>query len=246
MGESTEKIMDEVQTEPEDLLTSAIKKPTTRRKFLKITAIGGASVAGLPMVTSLVSGEAKASDWVPNAKWMLLHDANRCIGCKRCEVACSLSHDDKISPNTSRIKVTRNYNFGPEGPSAGAKAHGMFGDFRIIADTCLQCPHPVPCMSACPNGAFEIDSKTGARVINDDKCKGCGMCLKACPYAVTSFDAETHKATKCDLCGGDPECAKICPAGALRLVPWRDKTHEAKPRQAVAAVNESCNSCHQS
>lgn len=245
MGDSNEKRIAEAQTDCEDLVTLVITKSTTRRKFLKMVAIGGASVAALPLVTGLTTAEAQASDWVPNAKWMVIQDANRCIGCKRCEVACSLAHDDKVSPTTARIKITRNWAFGPEGPKAGDKAHGLFGDCRMIADTCLQCPHPVPCMTACPNGAIEVDSKTGARVINSEKCKGCGVCLKACPYAMTSLDPDTHKATKCDLCGGDPECVKICPAGALHLVPWRDKTREVQPRQAVATMDASCNSCHQ-
>jgi Fe-S-cluster-containing dehydrogenase component len=223
-------------------MTSVATKTTTRRKFLKMAAIGGAGLAVLPLVGDLT---AEASDWAPNAKWMVIQDSSRCIGCKRCEVACSLTHDNKISPNTSRIKVTRNWAYGPEGPKAGAKASGMFGDFRIIADTCLQCPHPVPCLTACPNGAIEVDAKTGARVINNEKCKGCGICQKACPHAMTSLDSDTHKATKCDLCGGDPECVKICPAGALRMVPWRDRTRETQPRQGVAAVDSSCNSCHQ-
>jgi Fe-S-cluster-containing hydrogenase component 2 len=106
-------------------------------------------------------------------------------------------------------------------------------------------------MTACPASAIELDSKTNARVINTQKCTGCQTCLKACPWAMTSFDAETKKATKCNLCGGDPQCVKICPAGALSYVPWRDRTKDTPIRQVVAAyvgtpagVAATCVACH--
>ena len=32
------------------------------------------------------------------------------------------------------------------------------------------------------------------------------------------YNPDTHKAFKCDLCGGDPACVKSCPTGALEYV----------------------------
>jgi Fe-S-cluster-containing hydrogenase component 2 len=127
----------------------------------------------------------------------------------------------------------------------------LFGNFRLIGETCLQCQHPVPCMTACPNGAIEVVPPINARVINTSKCKGCKTCLKACSWAMTSFDEETQKATKCDLCGGDPQCVKICPSGALTYVPWRDRSRDTPVRQAVPAyitlpsgTAQTCDDCH--
>jgi Fe-S-cluster-containing hydrogenase component 2 len=37
-------------------------------------------------------------------------------------------------------------------------------------------------------------------------------CLEACPFGAVSFDHEHETAIKCDLCGGDPKCAKFCRA----------------------------------
>jgi len=37
-----------------------------------------------------------------------------------------------------------------------------------------------------------------------------------CPIEGVVFDASTGKAVKCDLCGGDPECVKVCDKGALK------------------------------
>ena len=51
-----------------------------------------------------------------------------------------------------------------------------------------------------------------------DKCIGCKMCMNACPLGNISFHPTLRKVFKCDLCGGDPECAKFCPSGAIQFV----------------------------
>jgi Fe-S-cluster-containing dehydrogenase component len=183
---------------------------------------------------------------------VVVHDPSRCVGCRRCEVACTLSHDNKVQPSISRVKVSRNVNFGPSGPKAGFQQNpGLYGNLRVIGDTCLQCAHPTPCLLACPSAAIEVVPPVNARVINTAKCSGCQTCVKACPWGMTSYDAETKKATKCDLCGGDPQCVKVCPSGALTYVPWRDMSKDTPVRQVVAAnisvpadVAASCVGCH--
>jgi Fe-S-cluster-containing dehydrogenase component len=224
----------------------------SRRDFLKTMSAGGAGLALFGLAD--VATAASAPVYVPAAKMMIMHDASRCIGCRRCETACTLFHDNKIQPSISRIKLSRNYNFGPAGPRLGyEKGQGLFGDFRLIADTCLQCAHPVPCATACPQGAIQVDPKTNARVVNASKCVGCQKCVLACPWAMPSYDAETKKSTKCDLCGGNPQCVKICPTGALSYVPWTDRSKQVPTRQVVPAylapapgVAESCATCHTS
>lgn len=241
-----------------DLRNSIASKPTTRRDFLKMAGVGGAGliafgVAGCSGKVDLAQNlTPERTTYVPNAKMVLVHQAARCVGCRRCEVACNLAHDGKVQPAISRIKVQRNRNFGPEGPRVGAwRGEGVYGNFRVIADTCLQCPHPVPCMNSCPVGAIEIDPNTNARVINATKCIGCQTCVKACPWAMTSFDADAKKSTKCDLCGGDPQCVKWCPTGAITVTAWRDRTKDTPVRQVVPAyitaadgVAETCATCH--
>jgi Fe-S-cluster-containing hydrogenase component 2 len=106
-------------------------------------------------------------------------------------------------------------------------------------------------MDACPVGAIEVDPKTNARVINAQKCTGCMTCVKACPWAMISFNEETKKATKCDLCGGDPQCVKWCPSGAMTVAAWRDRSKDTPVRQVVPAsipvaaeVSATCVQCH--
>jgi Fe-S-cluster-containing hydrogenase component 2 len=40
----------------------------------------------------------------------------------------------------------------------------------------------------------------------------------ACPFGTIFFDAGTGTAAKCDLCAGEPACARACPTGAIAAV----------------------------
>ncbi len=250
------------------------RQKVSRREFLRDAAVlGGAVVGGgilaghvpdaLAEPTGVLTTAAPPpvvemprqapTVYTANAMMVVMHDPSRCVGCRRCEVACTLAHDGKIQPAISRVKVSRNFNFGPEGPRSGFQQEpGLFGNLRLIADTCLQCAHPTPCLLSCPNSAIEVVPPVNARVINADKCVGCQTCTKACPWEMISFDKETKKSVKCDLCSGDPQCVKICPSGALSYVPWRDQSKDTPVKQSVpgyiatpAGVAESCAPCHQ-
>jgi Fe-S-cluster-containing dehydrogenase component len=183
------------------------------------------------------------------AEGLVIDDPTKCVGCQRCELACTEFNDGKASPATARIKVRRNLNFGPKGAYAGRRAQGLWGNGLIIQDLCKQCPHPVPCADACPNDAIVLLPPTNARAVDLGKCVGCKMCLKACPWEMMSLDPETGKATKCFLCRGSPKCVQACPAGALRYAPWRDLTDQVPPRAAPTAAlppakAAACNDCH--
>lgn len=70
-------------------------------------------------------------------------------------------------------------------------------------------------MKACDTGALVRNVETGAIEVNADRCIGCGLCEIACPFGHMHFNLQTGKSEKCDLCGGDPACARFCPHGAL-------------------------------
>lgn len=234
-----------------DKTTSIWNKPVTRRAFLTVAGVG---VAGTVLVAAgMQESVVKREVFSANAQGMVIGDPTRCVGCRRCELACSEFNDGKAQPSIARVKVARNYNFGPKGVLLGFwRGEGRFGNHRIIQDTCRQCPHPVPCQLACPYDAIEVIPPVNARVINKEKCQGCRTCQRACPWGMTSFDEELKKATKCHLCNGDPECVKACPSGALRYVPWKDSTKDIPARFAVPAYNglseyekkATCGQCH--
>jgi Fe-S-cluster-containing dehydrogenase component len=214
-----------------DRITAHLDLPpeTTRRGFLRVTL--GATIV-CPVISAW-AGDPRLV-LIENAEGVLVSDNTRCVGCGRCELACTEFNEGKAQPSLARIKVSRNYNFGPRGQQAGiGRGMGEYGDFRVVKDTCLQCPNPVPCVAACTDGAFVVDNKTKARVVDPKKCTGCRKCLRACPWDVMTFDEAAAKASKCFLCNGNPECVQACPTTALRYVSWHDLTRATPIRQAT-------------
>lgn len=255
-----------------DQIREFIQKTISRRDFNKAMGIAGLGAIAFQLGCGSSRDSVKPRQvYVANALGLVVADPENCVGCRRCEAACvgfnstTDGGSTKASPATSNIKVNRNSSYGPAGAKgfAASTGQGLFGNFSMVANTCNQCPHPVPCQIACPNGAIEVvgdksstmTSKPNARVINQDLCKGCGVCLKSCPWQMTSLDGPVlganTRAHKCNLCNGAPECVAACPGGALRYVPWTDMTGINPPRQSVPAsiqvdpsVAASCNQCH--
>ena len=232
-------------------VTALIRKHVTRRQFLVGSGALGLSAATFSILGHGTSEAAKAPRqvFVANAIGMIVSEPSRCGSCRRCELACTDFNDGISQPSIARIKVGRNYNSGPLAESQGfMRGSGIWGNFRTVQDTCRQCPHPVPCQLACPHGAIEVVAPLNARVVNVDKCVGCGICTQSCPWGMMSLDKAAGKATKCNLC---KECIDACPAGALQYVAWSDKTKQVPPRVVVPAsirtpadVAGSCGKCH--
>ena len=144
--------------------------------------------------------------WVPIAipsKGHILVDSSLCGGCRTCEAVCSLSKEGAVNPELSRIYVKKD----------------ILGGYVCEPIVCKQC-YGAECLLACLTGALHFDSVTGARVIDEDMCDGCQRCLEACPVTPPRIGYHAGKKIcfKCDLCGGDPECVKFCPMGALTYV----------------------------
>lgn len=121
----------------------------------------------------------------------IARDFLKCTGCRRCEIVCSLSHEGKIWPEASRIRVF------------------MLFPGVEIPHFCAQC-HDYPCVESCPVNALSVDDKTKAVIVYAEKCTGCGICIEACPGQVPYLHPKDGKAVICDLCGGDPQCTKVC------------------------------------
>lgn len=222
-------------------------KPLSRRGFLLFTACAVTSLAALGL------NEAFGADpplvILDNAQGIILADPSRCVGCQRCELACVEFNDGRAQPSLARIKVARSLNFGPQGPVGGPGMQGAFGNGLVAQGVCRQCPHPVPCATACPQNAIQLDSSTGARVVKTQACIGCRLCQTACPWDMIVFDEATQTSSKCFLCHGKPKCVEACPAEALRYVAWRDLTRDGKTPGARLALipaktAAACLECH--
>jgi Fe-S-cluster-containing hydrogenase component 2 len=136
-------------------------------------------------------------------------------------MACSFEHEAQFNPSKSRIKV---FTFHGEG--------------RHVPYTCTQCSDAW-CMNACPVDAIQINRETGAKEVLAASCVGCKVCTIACPFGTINYSHNTGKVIKCDLCGGDPACAKSCPTQAItyvdadwtgydRMRAWAGKTDAAR------------------
>ena len=148
-------------------------------------------------------------------------DADKCTGCKQCELACSFEHEGSFNPIKSSIQI---FTFHDEG--------------RFVPYTCTQCDDAW-CMTACPVDAITINLATGAKEVNSATCVGCKVCTIACPFGTVNYNTDTGKVTKCDLCSGDPKCVTACPTGAItyveadatgfsRMKEWAAKTDNAQ------------------
>ncbi len=130
-------------------------------------------------------------------------DADRCVMCHACEVACKAARSVEQGVNWRKV------------------IEFWQGDFPSVSRTfvsmsCLHCAEP-PCLKSCPTGAISKRSGDGIVAVDRRLCSGCRDCLAACPYAVPQFGADGTM-QKCDFClerGIMPACVSPCPADAI-------------------------------
>ena len=95
----------------------------------------------------------------------IIADASKCIGCRTCEVACVVSHQEHqdcaaLTPHTFQPRI-----------------HVIKGVNVSTATACRQC-EDAPCANVCPNGAISRDK--GFVHVMQERCIGCKTCVVAC------------------------------------------------------------------
>lgn len=123
----------------------------------------------------------------------------KCVGCRICEEICSWVHFKRVQPSKSRIKIKR--------------AHSKYKNIPMV---CRQCAK-APCIDVCPVDALHRNDKTGAIIVDEKKCNGCGRCQEVCPFDAIFMDPMTKTVLICDLCQDEPNCVKHCPTGAIEV-----------------------------
>lgn len=138
----------------------------------------------------------------------IVADSMKCIGCRTCEVACVVAHQEQQACATvsreaflPRIRVVK-------------------GDTLSTAVACHQCEDS-PCGNVCPTGA--ISCKDGSICVDQTRCIGCKSCMLACPFGAMNVVVQQSRvqAVKCDLCrhrAEGPACVAACPTQALACV----------------------------
>jgi carbon-monoxide dehydrogenase iron sulfur subunit len=86
----------------------------------------------------------------------------------------------------------------------------------LDAHYCRQCKK-APCAQACPEEAIRLHVDTGAWLVDEELCTGCGRCVEACPFHAVEIGLDHGRAVKCDLCGGRAWCVQSCPPAALSV-----------------------------
>jgi Fe-S-cluster-containing hydrogenase component 2 len=147
-------------------------------------------------------------------KKVLFADPEKCVGCMACVMACSMKQGDISGPGSSMILPV--------------KIRRVEINVPVV---CRQCAKPL-CADACPMGAISRDESTKAMLVDYDLCIACGMCTVACPLGGITVNSDLGHSVKCNLCGGDPECVKVCGYGALTYIS-EEELGFRKKREAV-------------
>lgn len=149
-------------------------------------------------------------------------DAQRCTGCKTCQLACADYHN--LDQEHWYRKVYE-YGDGTWTKSGDCWIADCFTYHVSLA--CNHCDDPA-CARACPTGAMHKDAETGLVTVDSGKCIGCGYCEMACPYGNPTIDRTLGHSVKCDGCadrvaeGKLPICVESCPLHALDFGPAED------------------------
>ena len=115
------------------------------------------------------------------AKWGMVIDLDKCVGCQACVVSCKEENNvPHGSPEEQRSRREIYWH------KMIAVTKGKYPHVRteIIPMPCMQCEHP-PCVTVCPAKAtFQRDD--GIVVQYYRRCIGCKYCMVACPYGARS------------------------------------------------------------
>ncbi len=146
---------------------------------------------------------------------VLMINHEKCTGCRRCEMVCSVYHEGVLNPAKARIKVVK------------WEWEGLY-----IPMSCRQCVD-APCMNVCPVKAISRDEAQGLVSVDQNVCIGCRSCVAVCPFGAMNFNTDTRKVFKCDLCDGDPQCVRFCD---MKAVDYVDPARESVSKKRDAAT----------
>ncbi len=152
------------------------------------------------------------------ARYGMVIDTRKCVGCMDCVVACKTENEV------------------PDGSSRDWIAYYTTGAFptphlTIQSERCNHCDRP-PCVSCCPTGASHVEEPGHVVLVTPGMCIGCKACLAACPYDARFVNPAGY-ADKCTFCvhrvaeGLDPACASVCPTRCITFGDLDDPNSEA-------------------
>lgn len=190
----------------------------SRRDFLKVCG-AGAALAGVgaqvapPSLEKAMLAEPTSKNW----DYSVLYDAQRCIGCKLCQVTCKKVNGLPAESNVTKLSATTLTYINFKNVANESEKSVL----KPVKLQCMHCQDPA-CVSVCPVGAL-YKKENGVVAYDADKCIGCRYCIAACPFDVPKYnwDAADPKINKCaaqcldDGTRTEPACVQVCPVQAL-------------------------------
>jgi Fe-S-cluster-containing dehydrogenase component len=203
-----------------------------RREFFKTTATFGAGVGAAVLPIKKLKAEITKE----NKEFIgVLVDTTRCIGCRSCEVACSVAHDNFVPDvkNDNALEKVRD---------TSDKQWTIVNRFKtengdvFVKRQCMHCWQPA-CVAACLVNAM-YKTKEGPVTWNGDKCMGCRFCMISCPFDIpkAEYNSWNPRIMKCNMCyerlqeGKKPACVEACPTDTLMFGPKRELMEVARHR----------------
>ena len=160
---------------------------------------------------------------------ILIFNRERCLACRACELACSVTHS-----GSKRLETAIAEALPPK-----RRVTVAAGRDGIEALRCEQCAEPL-CAFSCKSGALHRDPISGWIALEESRCVGCFMCMMVCPHGIRPDPATDH-VVRCDVCLGReiPACVAACPTGALATEARPDRPAPSDFKGHVVVVGSS-------
>jgi len=164
-------------------------------------------------------------------KGMLVIFAEKCVGCRSCELACAVEH----SSSRDLFKAIQ------EDPLPQHRVEVETTEGMTLPLQCRHC-EDAPCVAVCPTHALEKPSPDSPVSVRDDLWIGCRWCILVCPFGVIKTRRDGKAIIKCDLCeerrkeGKEPACVEACPTGALTFMEAEKLSRERRGEFMVSLV----------
>lgn len=199
-----------------------------RRQFLATTATIGGAVLPIKKAKAATAKESKEFVGV-------LVDTTRCIGCRSCEVACSVANgnfvpDVKADNALEKVRDTSDVQY-----TVVNRFKTQKGEV-FVKRQCMHC-WQAACAAMCLVNAM-FKTKEGPVTWDGDKCVGCRFCMVACPFDIpkAEYRSWNPRIMKCTMCyerlqeGKKPACVEACPTDTLMFGQKRDLMEIARHR----------------